>query len=84
MNQKSNKFTIVVDNHGNEETYNIQGGTLEIALEGFLNECMEEDNTGVFFELEDANLEELEKLPNFHKIGEYGIVIKSCVEELAV
>ena len=54
-----------------------QGTDFQNALSNLLNTCIEEDDTGIFFELENANLEELEKDINFYKVNDYGVIVVS-------
>lgn len=48
--------------------------TLEEALSEILDICDKEDDTGYFFELDGADVSELEKNPNFHRISSYGAI----------
>ena len=75
---KTFKFTI--SSHiGDTLTKSIKAETIQDALVQVCKECIEEDNTGYFFELEDANLDYLEKQDNFYKIKvdgyEYGVIL---------
>lgn len=61
-------------------TYTSKGRLLSDVLMNFCNYCVDTDWTGVFFELENADLEFLKKDPKFHivktKYGVYGIVLE--------
>ncbi len=50
---------------------------LSDALASFLKECIEEDNTGIFFELADADINYFKKKRKFHIVNDnYGIVLE--------
>ena len=57
------------------------GRVLNDALQNFCKKCIKEDDTGIFFELEDADLNYYKKNPYFHAVhieeGDYGIVLDS-------
>ena len=74
-------FTIVINSHiGDPLIKTVKADTINDALCQICRECIEEDNTGYFFELEDADLNYYEKQDNFYKIKvdgyEYGVVIE--------
>ena len=51
--------------------------TLKDALANFLKECIDEDNTGVFFELNIADLNTLKRNRKFHIVNkDYGIELE--------
>ena len=54
---------------------------IEEALSEILDKCEEEDETGYFFELEDADVAEFEKNPAFHKVGDYGTICEVVREK---
>ena len=59
----------------------IEARLLEDALQNLCKKCIEEDDTGCFFELEDADLDYLRKDPRFHMVhveeGDFGIVLEN-------
>lgn len=76
------KYTLYYNQRGISGTQNISinARLLNDALQKFNLQCIEEDNTGIFFELEDADLGYLKKNPKFHivqtKYGTCGIVLE--------
>lgn len=60
----------------------VRGKDLEDALYQFAENCMEEDHTGIFFPLEDADVEALEKEAGFHNVNvdgiQLGIILIGC------
>ena len=60
----------------------VRGKDLEDALCRFAENCMEEDHTGIFFPLEDADVEALEREAGFHKVNvggvRLGIILIGC------
>ena len=55
---------------------------LSDALANFLKECIDEDNTGIFFELASADLNNLKKMRKFHIVNkDYGIVLEDVAIE---
>ena len=73
-------FELVVDRHGEEITRKAYGQNLEGALENLLKQCEEEDDTGIFFELADADLEYCRQNSDCHLVGDYGIVVYQAKE----
>ena len=61
--------------------YDAYGRVLNDALQNLCKKCIAEDDTGVFFELEGADLNYYKKNPYFHAVriqeGDYGIVLES-------
>ena len=75
-------YTLVYKRRGcsENEEITLQGRMLTYVLQDFLEKCITEDDTGIFFELENADLESLVKNPKFHRVTsggyEYGIVLE--------
>ncbi len=73
-------YTLVYKQHGEIKEVTLQGRMLTYVLQDFLEKCMKEDDTGIFFELEDADVEFLKKNKKFHIVTlqgvEYGIVLE--------
>ena len=63
----------------------IKAGSIQEALTEICRECIEEDNTGYFFELENADVQYLNTQKNFYKIEvdgyEYGTIVESYTEK---
>lgn len=73
-------FNFTISSHiGDTLEKSVKADTIQEALAQVCKECIEEDNTGYFFELEDADLDYLEKQDNFYKVKvdgyEYGVQI---------
>ena len=74
-------YRLFYDERGvqNLQVRDVEGKDLEDALCRFAQACIEEDHTGIFFPLADADIDELEKEEGFHKVevgGEHlGIVL---------
>lgn len=66
--------------NGATEKAVIEGSLIKDALQKWCKKCIEEDDTGIFFELEDADLDYFKKQKHFHAIhlqeGDYGIVLE--------
>ena len=62
------------------EHIRVEARLLNDALQKFCNQCINEDDTGIFCDLEDADVDYLSKNPKFHKVhtqyGDSGIVLK--------
>ena len=58
----------------------LQGRMLTYVLQDFLEICITDDDTGIFFELANADVSFFEKNPKFHKVtlqgNEYGIILE--------
>ena len=63
-------YRLFYDERGvqNLQVKDVEGKDLEDALSRFAKTCMEEDHTGIFFPLADADIDELEKEEGFHKV----------------
>ena len=75
------KYEVDFRRHENPvETTTIEGADFEEALENWCEQCLEEDDTGIFFDMVDANPEALKKNKNFYTIstqgGDYGVILK--------
>lgn len=73
-------FNFTISSHiGDTLEKSVKADTIQEALEQVCRECIDEDNTGYFFELEDADLDYFEKQDNFYKVKvdgyEYGVQI---------
>ena len=73
-------FNFTISSHiGDTLEKSVKADTIQEALAQVCKECIEEDNTGYFFELEDADLDYFEKQDNFYKVKvdgyEYGVQI---------
>lgn len=73
-------FNFTISSHiGDILEKSVKADTIQEALAQVCRECIEEDNTGYFFELEDADLDYFEKQDNFYKVKvdgyEYGVQI---------
>lgn len=73
-------FNFTIASHiGDTLEKSVKADTIQEALAQVCKECIEEDNTGYFFELEDADLDYFEKQDNFYKVKvdgyEYGVQI---------
>lgn len=68
------------------EVFNVKAKNGVMALKECYNQCVKEDNTGVFFELENANIEELKKTKNLYTVFDevlgvtYGVILESIRE----
>ena len=74
------QFTFTITSHFDEvQTWTVEAETIEDALAEVCKTCIEEDDTGWFFELDDADVAELEKDPNFFRFTvdgyEYGVIL---------
>lgn len=75
------RFEIEVNQHGvGKRNIVIEGSTIEEALKALLDKCMKEDDTGIFFELENADVEWCEQQPLFYKVEDCGIILESVKE----
>ena len=75
------KYEVDFRRHGNPvETTTIEGADFDEALENWRKQCIEEDDTGIFFEMVDANPEELKKKKHFYIVsdqgGDFGVVLE--------
>lgn len=83
-----NKYTFTYHQQGVRGTQNASfvANHRDDALRAFCFQCIIEDNTGIFFELEDADLPVLRRNPLFYsvenKFGAFGIELDDCSVEL--
>ena len=80
--EKSYLFTYEERGFRDPQNSMVRGKDLEDALCRFAENCMEEDHTGIFFTLEDADVEALEREAGFHKVNvggiRLGIILIGC------
>lgn len=76
-------YTLVYKQHGEIKEVTLKGRMLVYVLQDFLKKCADEDDTGIFFELENADVEYLKKNRKFHIVTlqvlenvPYGIVLE--------
>ncbi len=82
MNEKIKYEIYCTGREGEDHSFPaIEARLLEDSLQNLCKKCIEEDDTGWFFELEDADLNYLRKDPRFHMVhieeGNFGIVLKT-------
>lgn len=62
------------------ERFETEARLINDALQKFCLNCIEEDDTGIFFDIEDADMNYFATVPQFHKVhtqyGDSGIVLK--------
>lgn len=78
-------FTLQIQGHGdNILEKQVEAGSLEEALTIACEECIEEDETGYFFETADADMDYFEEQDNFYKVlvddEEFGVVLLNYEE----
>lgn len=76
------QYTFYFKRRGSDtlETATETGRLISDALQKWCKRCIEEDDTGIFFELDNADIGELKKNRHFHTVhiveGLYGIVLE--------
>lgn len=73
------RISYVQRGYNEPQTTSVIARTIDDALVKFCHTCIDEDNTGIFFELENADLESLKKNRKFHivktRYGLFGIIL---------
>lgn len=78
------KVSVRMENGCIIREFEAEGLTLEDALKNLCNECIETDDTGIFFELENADLDYFKNDPHFHIVKVDGIDYGIVLEDLEV
>lgn len=79
------KYTFTYEKRGiGLESKIMNGETLDQCLKIFLQECMDTDDTGIFFELENVDVQDLENNERFHRVildgNGFGIMLEKIEE----
>jgi hypothetical protein len=73
-------YTLVYKQHDEVKETTLPGRMLVYVLQDFLEQCIKEDDTGIFFELEYADVEFLKQNKRFHIVTlqgvQYGIILE--------
>ena len=77
-------YTLVYKQFGVIKETKIEGRLLDYILNQFCKQCINEDNTGIFFELENADVDYYESIPTFHKVTVDGIDYGIILEDLKI
>lgn len=81
MKTTKQNYTLTYKQFGEVQQATVEGTSLQDALTKLLEQCIKEDDTGVFFELEYADVDYFKTQDNFHIVKydevEYGILLDS-------
>lgn len=80
MEKLIKQYLLTIETRNGNKNFEIEATDEKDALIKLLDKCDKEDDTGVFFELENANLDVLKENQNFRtfstEYGEYGVILK--------